>query len=154
VKSKDRALLISLIKKSVDIKPKEHGVIRLNDYDFINDMGWFYGQVDIMISRAGASTISELVKYGKGSVFIPFPFAANNHQEKNARFIEKNGGGYVVLEEELNKGKLFEILDELIKSPEKVAEMNENIKRLYNGDATETVIKNIKENLDKVCLEK
>jgi len=122
--------------------------------DFIDDMGWFYSQVDLLISRAGASTIAELVKYGKSAIFIPFPFAANNHQEKNALYIEKNGGGFVFPERDLMPDKLFKQLEDLINNPDKIREMNSNIKKLQSKNATDAAVNNLKIYLEKVCLER
>jgi len=80
---------------------KEHG-IRATVEPFIDDMASAYGASDLVICRAGASTVAELVALGKPALFIPFPFAANNHQELNARYVADRGGGEVILEKDLD----------------------------------------------------
>lgn len=62
---------------------------------FIKDMGWAYGQADLVLCRAGASTLAELTALGKPSLLVPYPYAANNHQEVNARCLEKAGAARV-----------------------------------------------------------
>ncbi len=73
---------------------------------FISDMGEAYGQADIIIGRAGAMTISEIMALSKPSLLIPFPFAANNHQEHNARALVNAGAAEMILEKELTRGLL------------------------------------------------
>ena len=71
---------------------------------FISDMAWAYGQADMIIGRAGAMTLTEITALGKPSLLIPFPFAANNHQEHNARSLIKAGAAEMILEKDLNPG--------------------------------------------------
>jgi UDP-N-acetylglucosamine--N-acetylmuramyl-(pentapeptide) pyrophosphoryl-undecaprenol N-acetylglucosamine transferase len=73
---------------------------------FISDMVWAYQQADIIIGRAGAMTLSEITAQGKPSLLIPFPFAANNHQEHNARTLVKAGAAEMILEKEIRPGLL------------------------------------------------
>ena len=68
---------------------------------FIQDMGEAYNQADLVICRAGATTVSELAALGKPSILIPYPFAANNHQEKNADVLVRAGGAVKILEGDL-----------------------------------------------------
>ena len=80
---------------------KKHG-IKAAVEPFIDDMASAYHASDLVICRAGASTVAELAALGKPALFIPFPFAANNHQELNARYVADRGGGEVMLEKDLN----------------------------------------------------
>ncbi|MCJ7832845.1 MAG: undecaprenyldiphospho-muramoylpentapeptide beta-N-acetylglucosaminyltransferase [Deltaproteobacteria bacterium] len=73
---------------------------------FISDMVWAYRQSDMIIGRAGAMTLSEITALGKPSLLIPFPFAANNHQEHNARSLVNAGAAEIILENELKPGVL------------------------------------------------
>ncbi|MBI4768330.1 MAG: undecaprenyldiphospho-muramoylpentapeptide beta-N-acetylglucosaminyltransferase [Deltaproteobacteria bacterium] len=75
---------------------------------FFSDMVSAYGQADMIIGRAGAMTISEITAQGKPSLLIPFPFAANNHQEHNARALVKAGAAEMILEKDLKPGLLAE----------------------------------------------
>jgi UDP-N-acetylglucosamine--N-acetylmuramyl-(pentapeptide) pyrophosphoryl-undecaprenol N-acetylglucosamine transferase len=64
----------------------------------------------MVVSRAGASTISELAALGKPSVLIPYPYAANNHQETNARALTERGGAEMILQEGLTGENLSALL--------------------------------------------
>ncbi|MBI2981441.1 MAG: UDP-N-acetylglucosamine--N-acetylmuramyl-(pentapeptide) pyrophosphoryl-undecaprenol N-acetylglucosamine transferase, partial [Deltaproteobacteria bacterium] len=74
---------------------------RLKAVPFIQEMENAYQEADLVISRAGASTVAELVAAGRPALFIPYPHAARNHQEENARAVERIGGAKVFLESEL-----------------------------------------------------
>ena len=67
---------------------------------FFMDMAGPYDAARVVVCRAGATTVSELMALGKPAIFIPFPFAANNHQELNARFVAAAGGAEVLLEKD------------------------------------------------------
>ena len=90
---------------------------------FISDMAWAYGQADMIIGRAGAMTITEITALGKPSLLIPFPFAANNHQEHNARSLVKAGAAEMILEKDLNPGSLSDRLRDWLAHREKLTEM-------------------------------
>ncbi len=68
---------------------------------YIDDMAAAYAAADLVVSRSGATTIAELAVCGKRAVLIPFPFAADNHQEYNARTLAERGGAEVVLQKDL-----------------------------------------------------
>ena len=67
---------------------------------YIYDMDVVMAAADVVLCRAGASTISELTALGKPTVMVPSPYVTNNHQEKNARLLEKHGGAGVITEPE------------------------------------------------------
>ncbi len=119
--------------------------------EFIEDMGWFYGNVDLLISRAGATTIAELLSIGKGAIFVPFPAAADDHQRKNAQYLQDKGAG-VLFDESGDPEELASIIKDFINHPEKLQEMNQNANSLCKGDATERIVKEIKPYLEKACL--
>ncbi|MDD5451520.1 MAG: undecaprenyldiphospho-muramoylpentapeptide beta-N-acetylglucosaminyltransferase [Desulfovibrionales bacterium] len=68
---------------------------------FINDMGWAYGRASVVVCRAGAGTLAELTAIGRPALLIPYPYAANNHQEVNARCLERAGAAKVYLQADL-----------------------------------------------------
>jgi len=121
-------------------------------YEFIDDMGWFYGQVDLTISRAGATTIAELIRVGKPSIFVPFPHAADDHQRKNAEYIADAGGG-IVFDENGDPEKLAKIVKELFSDRKKLEEMSTSLKKLYRGDASGKIAERLKKFLERTCLE-
>jgi len=107
-------------------------------YAFLNKMDMAYGAADIIISRAGASSVSELCIVGKPVIFIPSPNVAEDHQTKNANAIVDKDGAMLIKEEDLevdfeNKFSL------LVKSEEKQQELGENIKKLALINATKDI---------------
>ena len=66
---------------------------------FVDDVAAAYGWADVVVCRAGASTIAELAASGVGSILVPYPWAADDHQAANARFLERRGAAHVVREE-------------------------------------------------------
>lgn len=74
--------------------------------DFINDMGSVYGNSDILISRAGALTIGEIIATGIPAILIPYPYATQQHQMKNAKLLEKRGLAKIIPESKLTPEKL------------------------------------------------
>lgn len=90
---------------------------------FFSDMVSAYGQADMIIGRAGAMTISEITAQGKPSLLIPFPFAANNHQEHNAQALVRAGAAEIILEKDLNPGLLAERIRQWLKDREQLIVM-------------------------------
>jgi UDP-N-acetylglucosamine--N-acetylmuramyl-(pentapeptide) pyrophosphoryl-undecaprenol N-acetylglucosamine transferase len=77
---------------------------------FIQDMAKAYREADVVVSRAGASTVSELAALGKPSVLVPYPYAANRHQETNAGILVRAGGAEMVLQKDLTGSQLAGLL--------------------------------------------
>ena len=120
--------------------------------DFIKDMGKFYSDVDLLISRAGATTIAELVSIGKGAIFVPFPHAADDHQTKNARYLEEKGAGVLFPESE-DSQKLAEIVRDYFFHRGRLEQINKNMASLYKSDAKKIIVEEIGKELDRLCLE-
>jgi len=77
---------------------------------YIHDMAGAYAAADLVVSRAGATTVAELAVCGKRAVLIPYPFAADNHQEHNARSLAERGGGEVIVQKDLTPSKLAAVI--------------------------------------------
>ncbi|MCX5871303.1 MAG: undecaprenyldiphospho-muramoylpentapeptide beta-N-acetylglucosaminyltransferase [Deltaproteobacteria bacterium] len=112
---------------------------------FFTDMAEVYARSDLLLSRAGATTLAELAVLGKPAVLIPYPFAADDHQHKNARYYAESGGALVLVERELTARKLAETLAELVGNPGRLQEMAEAMRAKGRPDATERIV--------DVCLE-
>ncbi len=80
---------------------------------FIADMPAAFAAADLIVCRSGAGTVSELAAAGKPSILSPFPFAADDHQTRNAEAMEKGGAARLVPDAEMNGEKLFSLLREL-----------------------------------------
>jgi UDP-N-acetylglucosamine--N-acetylmuramyl-(pentapeptide) pyrophosphoryl-undecaprenol N-acetylglucosamine transferase len=85
---------------------------------FINDMPGAFASADLIVCRSGAGAVSELAAAGKPSVLIPFPFAADQHQLKNAQALERAGAARVSLDRDWTGQKFFEIVREMAKDRE------------------------------------
>lgn len=104
---------------------------------FIQRMDLFYAASDVLISRAGAGTISELCIVGKPVLFIPSPNVAEDHQTRNAMSVVKKDAALMINESELESFQ--EVLLGIVDNPEKQKELSENIKKLALPDATRRI---------------
>lgn len=129
-------------KNMVEEKYRSSGV-EAEVYEFIDDMEKIYPRVDLVIARAGASTLAELSAIGKPSILIPYPFAAGNHQVFNAKKFYIAGAGEVILESELTPEKLAETLKSIMRSPEKQKKMGENAKALFKRNSARIIVENV-----------
>jgi UDP-N-acetylglucosamine--N-acetylmuramyl-(pentapeptide) pyrophosphoryl-undecaprenol N-acetylglucosamine transferase len=102
---------------------------------FIDDMAKMYGRAHLVVSRAGATTIAELTLCRKAAVLVPYPFAADNHQEHNARFLAEAGAAVLVREPDLTPEALARLLRELRQEPGRLASMEEAAGRLARPEA-------------------
>ncbi|MBI5006740.1 MAG: undecaprenyldiphospho-muramoylpentapeptide beta-N-acetylglucosaminyltransferase [Nitrosomonadales bacterium] len=104
---------------------------------FLDDMANQYAQADVVICRAGALTIAELAAAGAASVLVPFPFAVDDHQTHNARFLSEHGAALLLPQKELSAEKLAQLLREL--NREKLLAMAQAARGLAKPDATQQV---------------
>lgn len=93
---------------------------------YIYNMEEVMNCVDLVVSRSGAMTITEISIVGKPSIFIPFPYATENHQEYNAKVLEKVGAAKIILDANLDDNILNSTINEIISDKEKMCRMSEN----------------------------
>jgi UDP-N-acetylglucosamine--N-acetylmuramyl-(pentapeptide) pyrophosphoryl-undecaprenol N-acetylglucosamine transferase len=110
--------------------------------DFITQMEYAYGAADVVISRAGAMAIAELCVVRKPVVFVPFPFAAENHQTVNAQNLVSKNAGMMIRDDEA-KEKLVSTAIDLVKDEMKQKELIANIGKLAITNADEIVAKEV-----------
>lgn len=127
-------------KNGVDIS--EYPEISVSEY--IYDMDLALNAADLIIARSGGS-VSEMTALGKAAILIPSPYVAGNHQEHNARAVEKSGGAIVVCENELSKKKLLETVENILDNVGVLEKMSEGSKRIGIPDATDRIYKLVKE---------
>ena len=106
--------------------------------DFITKMETAFAAADVVISRSGAMTIAELCVSGKAVVFVPFPYAAEDHQTVNAQHLVDKGAGVLVKDAEA-KEKLVRTAIALLKDPERREQMETNIRALGVPNADEVI---------------
>jgi len=95
---------------------------------------------DLVVSRAGAMTIGELAASGRAAILVPFAAATNNHQELNARVVEKAGGAAVITEAELTPERLAGAISEVISDPARIERMGSAARTLATPDATKNIV--------------
>ena len=102
-----------------------------------------YIAADLVISRAGAMTISEITALGKPSVLVPFPSAAADHQTKNAEVLVRKRAARIVLQRELSQGVLEQTVGKLLDTPSRLRDMAVRAKRLAKPDARQKIVAHI-----------
>ncbi len=113
--------------------------------EYIYDMDIAMAAADLVISRAGASTLCELTALGKPAILVPSPYVTGNHQEHNARAVERGGGAVVILEQDFTKEQLDETVTRLTGSKELLSAMQKHSAQLGHIDALEVLYRQIKE---------
>ncbi len=150
-----------LIEKELDFLLSQNiqiiwqcGKLYLNDYSkynekenvqvvaFIDRMDLVYAAADVVISRSGASSVSELCIVGKPTIFIPSPNVAEDHQTKNAKAISDKNGAILIKESEL-EAQFKTVFSDLISNENKQLELSQNIKKLAKPNATKDIVEEI-----------
>jgi UDP-N-acetylglucosamine--N-acetylmuramyl-(pentapeptide) pyrophosphoryl-undecaprenol N-acetylglucosamine transferase len=106
---------------------------------YIQDMAREYGAADLVICRAGATTIAELMVTGKAAILVPFPYAANHHQEHNARALAAVGAAELIRDQTFSPNLLAERVRHYLSHPEDVADMTARCLALGRPDAATRV---------------
>jgi UDP-N-acetylglucosamine--N-acetylmuramyl-(pentapeptide) pyrophosphoryl-undecaprenol N-acetylglucosamine transferase len=117
----------------------EYSSFGVQIYEYLHDMPSVMKAADLVICRAGASTLSELSFIGKPSILIPSPNVTANHQEKNARMLEKDGAAKVLLEGEFDAEKLLEEILLMVNDKIRLKKMGESAGALSQKDAAEKI---------------
>lgn len=107
---------------------------------FIHDMAAQFERADVLISRAGATTAAEVAAAGKAAIFIPFPFATDDHQRKNAEAFERVGAARLIVERDLTPRRLAEEITRLVDHPEEISRMEEASRKLGRSDAAKRAV--------------
>lgn len=107
---------------------------------FLHDMARRFEQADVLICRSGATTAAEVAAAGKAAIFIPFPFATDDHQRKNAEAFARVGAGRLILQKELSGERLATELLQLLESPGEIDRMEAASRALGRADAAERAI--------------
>lgn len=124
-----------LAKAGVSLEKTPHIVVK----PYLYDMPQAMAMADLAVFRAGATGLAELTARGVPSILVPYPYAAENHQEYNARALEKAGAARVILNRELTSEKLMSVLSELLSEPLKLKKMGEASRKLGRPQAADTI---------------
>jgi UDP-N-acetylglucosamine--N-acetylmuramyl-(pentapeptide) pyrophosphoryl-undecaprenol N-acetylglucosamine transferase len=107
--------------------------------EFLYDMPQRYSWADLVVCRAGASTLAELAACHKAAVLIPFPHAADNHQLKNAEALADQGGASIILQKDFTPEKFIQTLSDFATAPSKISELENKIARFYRAQSAEKI---------------
>lgn len=121
---------------------KDEGIELTDDIKvvpYINNMSTAMAAADVVVSRAGAITVSEIAALKKPSILIPSPNVVRNHQEQNARELEKNNAAVVLTEDILTSDILYDKIMEMTLDKERLADMSKNVAKLAVTDALDRI---------------
>ncbi|RTZ96582.1 MAG: undecaprenyldiphospho-muramoylpentapeptide beta-N-acetylglucosaminyltransferase [Deltaproteobacteria bacterium] len=107
---------------------------------FFSDIDRQYARADLLICRAGATTVAEAAVLGKACIFVPYPFAADNHQEFNARALVKAGAAGMILDKDLDAQAVARLIRYYLSNTQAVTYMAEQAKRFGRPHAAEDII--------------
>ena len=113
-------------------------------FPYFEEMGKLLRIADFAISRAGASTAAELAFFGVPTLFVPYPYAAYDHQYYNALYYADGGGAYVMREEELSPQRVLEIVTDHYRDPQLKTQMGERMEKLFIPDAEKKILEYLK----------
>ena len=119
------------IPKNVLVKP------------FMDNLISVLKDTDLIISRAGASTISEITAIGLPAILVPSPYVTNNHQYKNAKELEDNNAAVILEEKDFSKENLIDLIDKTINDDNKLKTMSTNSKKMGVTDSATRVYNEI-----------
>ena len=107
---------------------------------FIDDMKSAYEKADLILSRAGATTIAEATVCGRPLLMVPFPYAVDDHQSENAKAVEAGGGGIQLPQATLDHESLHDLLNNLLEDPKRLSMMASNSKIMGKPDALRSIV--------------
>jgi UDP-N-acetylglucosamine--N-acetylmuramyl-(pentapeptide) pyrophosphoryl-undecaprenol N-acetylglucosamine transferase len=105
--------------------------------EFIHDMPAAFAGADLVVCRAGASTVAELAAAGRPSILVPFPFATDNHQQRNAEAMARAGAAIMILDEEMSGRRLFDEVSAFYHARDRLTVMGERARELGKPRAAE-----------------
>ncbi|MBK9294583.1 MAG: undecaprenyldiphospho-muramoylpentapeptide beta-N-acetylglucosaminyltransferase [Oligoflexia bacterium] len=108
-------------------------------FEFLYDMPERYQWADFVLCRAGAATLSELSAIGKAAILVPFPHAADNHQEKNAQALVERGAAHMVLQKDLSVERFLKEIYDFKNNPQQISQMAQAVKAFHFPDASHKI---------------
>lgn len=123
-------------EKNINLEENKHIMLR----EYIDDMHRCMAAADLVICRAGASSLSEIQAMGKPSILVPYPYAAENHQYYNAMELVKNNATILIEEKDFTGERLINEVDSLLADRTRLTAIGENAKKMAIYDATERIV--------------
>ena len=127
--------MIDDIGKDVDLNANPQIMLR----EYINDMDRCLAAADLVVCRAGASSLSEIQALGKPSILVPYPYAAENHQYYNAKTMSDRDAAILIEEKDFTGERLLSEVEKLLSKPERLKKMGENARAMAILDASQRI---------------
>ena len=131
-------------------KYKHYNTESIKVLSFVDNMPYLYDICDLIVSRSGAMTVSEILEFKKPSILIPFRFAAENHQVFNAKYLEEKFAALLIEEKDLTISFLSKEINEICKNDRVYSSMKQNIERINNPDSIKIISNSIMEHLHAI----
>lgn len=129
-----------IIKRHIKNMGKLEGVAIV---PYIYNMEELMNACDVIVARSGAMTINEIATVGKPAIFIPLPYVSQNHQEYNAKVLEKVGAAKIILNKELTANVLNQNIEQIVKDPTTIKQMGENAKKVAGHQVEDKIYQEI-----------
>ena len=139
--------IIWLVGENNFDKYKKYESDSIKIFSFVDNMPYLYDTANLVVSRSGAMTVSELLQFNRPAIFIPFKFAADNHQYYNAKALTDSLSSVIIEEKDVNSDLLFRKVDEILNNERVYSSMMNNIKNITKPDSLTIIKENILEHL-------
>jgi len=127
---------------------ENHKIFSVEPY--LYDIEKAYSLADLVICRAGATTLAEIGAYGLPAILIPYPYATQNHQEVNARIFTREGAAILILEKDLSDKKLAQVLLDILKDKNRLEMMARKSRELGNENSAKKIVDYISDYINKI----
>lgn len=123
--------------------------LRVELFEFIDNMSAAYNAADLVVCRAGATSIAEMTALGLASILIPYPYASDDHQTVNARSLSERGAAVLIKQDKLTGSALAEAIKRLYRHPQELKNIRDRSKKLGRPKAAEQIADNFLRVLDR-----
>ena len=128
-------------------KYKHYNTESIKVLSFVDNMPYLYSLCDLIVSRSGAMTVSEILEFKKPSILIPFKFSAENHQVFNAKYLEENFAALLIQEKDISTSLLSKKINEICENDRIYQSMKENVEKINNPDSINIISTTILEHI-------
>lgn len=146
---KDYDILFVTGKSSYDSISKNSFPSNIHVVPYVDGLTGLMKNASLIVSRAGASTLSEIIALGLPSILIPSPYVANNHQYKNALDLVNSSAAVMIEEKDLTGDILVRKIDEILSNDSKIKEMKKNLKSMMVDNSASLIYDNVKKLVDR-----
>lgn len=143
----EKRIQILHITGRADVELVEKGYRGFKHYTtgYLMEMDNAYAVADLVVCRAGATSLAEITALGKASVLIPYPHAAADHQTKNADFLVSNGAAVKIPDRELDGKTLARLIRDYLEHPEKIKKMEDKSRKMGSFEAAQKIVREIRD---------